>query len=74
MSALCLHACEGTEIVPTNARSHTTLLSGTFIGNKPILVRLSMGMNSSDEITMKVCVRGQDIQMTSCVHEMISSS
>jgi len=74
MSALCLHACEGTEIVPTNARSHTTLLSGTFIGNKPILVRLSMGMNSSDEITMKVSVRGQDVQMTSCVHEIISTS
>ncbi|CAL6309066.1 unnamed protein product [Bathycoccus prasinos] len=74
MSALCLHACEGTEIVPTNARSHTTLLSGTFIGNKPILVRLSMGMNSSDEITMKVSVRGQDVQMTSCVHEIISAS
>jgi coatomer protein complex subunit gamma len=74
MQAINLRACEGTEIVPTNARSHTTLLSGKFIGDKPVLVRLSMGVDASEEITMKVSVRGQNVQMTSRIHEIISFS
>ena len=30
---LGMRPCEGTEAVPPNARSHTTLLSGMFVGN-----------------------------------------
>ena len=29
-----MQPCEGTEAVPPNARSHTVLLSGTFVGNQ----------------------------------------
>ena len=39
--------CEGTEVVPPNARSHATVLSGLLVGNVTVLVRLNLGIDAS---------------------------
>ncbi len=33
---LGMQPCEGTEAVPPNARSHTVLLAGVFVGNQQV--------------------------------------
>jgi len=38
MGILGMHACEGTEAVPPNARSHTVLLSGMLVGHQQVCV------------------------------------
>ncbi|XP_020688895.2 coatomer subunit gamma-1 [Dendrobium catenatum] len=52
--------CEGTEVVPNNARSHTCMLSGLFIGNEKVLVRLSFGIDGPKQVAMKLAVRSED--------------
>lgn len=39
MGILGMQACEGTEAVPPNARSHTVLLSGVLVGHDQVRVR-----------------------------------
>ncbi len=36
IGTLGMQPCEGTEAVPPNARSHTVLLAGTFVGNQQV--------------------------------------
>ncbi|PWA74240.1 coatomer/calthrin adaptor appendage, C-terminal subdomain-containing protein [Artemisia annua] len=57
---LGMQPCEGTEVVAANSRSHTCLLSGVYIGNVKVLVRLSFGVESSKEVAMKLSVRSED--------------
>ncbi|CAH2076839.1 unnamed protein product [Thlaspi arvense] len=70
---LGMQPCEGTETVPSNARSHTCLLSGVYIGNVKVLVRAQFGMDSSKEIAMKLAVRAEDVSVAEAIHDLVSS-
>ncbi|CAA6653574.1 unnamed protein product [Spirodela intermedia] len=62
ISILGMQPCEGTEVVPANSRSHTSLLSGVFIGGARVLVRLSFGIEGSKQVAMKLAVRSDDLR------------
>lgn len=47
---LGMQPCDGTDAVPPNARSHTVLLSGVFVGYVQALVRLSFGIDSTKQV------------------------
>ncbi|XP_022947703.1 coatomer subunit gamma-like [Cucurbita moschata] len=70
---LGMQPCEGTDVVPSNMRSHTCLLSGIFIGNVKVLARLSFGLDASREVAMKLVVRSDDEAVSDLIHEIISS-
>ncbi|GJN08551.1 hypothetical protein PR202_ga26486 [Eleusine coracana subsp. coracana] len=63
----------GTEVVPKNARSHTCLLSGVFIGDVKVLVRLSFGLSGPNEVAMKLAVRSDDPDVSDKIHEIVAS-
>ncbi|KAJ1704739.1 hypothetical protein LUZ63_004518 [Rhynchospora breviuscula] len=73
ISILGMHPCEGTEVVPNNSRSHTCLLSGVFIGNVKVLVRLSFGISGPKEVAMKLAVRSDDPDVSDKIHEIVAS-
>ncbi|GFP97320.1 coatomer subunit gamma-2, partial [Phtheirospermum japonicum] len=73
ISLLGLQPCEGTEAVPSNSRSHTCLLSGVYIGNVKVLVRLSLGIDGSKEVAMKLSVRSDDENVSDAIHEIVAS-
>lgn len=64
---------QGTEVVPNNSRSHTCLLSGVFIGNVKVLVRLQFGIDSSKDIAMKLSVRSEDENVSDMIHEIVAN-
>ncbi|CAH8380228.1 unnamed protein product [Eruca vesicaria subsp. sativa] len=70
---LGMQPCEGTETVPSNARSHTCLLSGVYIGNVKVLVRAQFGMDSSQQIAMKLAVRAEDVSVAEAIHEIVAN-
>ncbi|MBA0782555.1 hypothetical protein Gotri_000421, partial [Gossypium trilobum] len=53
INLLGMQPCEGTEVVPNNSRSHTCLLSGVYIGNVKVLVRLQFGLDGPKDVAMK---------------------
>ncbi|EXB63576.1 Coatomer subunit gamma-2 [Morus notabilis] len=73
INLLGMQPCEGTEVVPNNSRSHTALLSGVYIGNVKVLVRLSFGIDSSKEVAMKLAVRSEDENISDAIHEVVAS-
>lgn len=73
ISILGMQPCEGTEVVPNNARSHTCLLSGVFIGDVKVLVRLSFGLSGPKEVAMKLAVRSDDPEVCDKIHEIVAS-
>uniref|UniRef100_A0A0E0KAT6 Coatomer subunit gamma n=1 Tax=Oryza punctata TaxID=4537 RepID=A0A0E0KAT6_ORYPU len=73
ISILGMQPCEGTEVVPKNARSHTCLLSGVFIGDAKVLVRLSFGLSGPKEVAMKLAVRSDDPEVSEKIHEIVAS-
>ncbi|KAF1896632.1 hypothetical protein Lal_00034331 [Lupinus albus] len=70
---LGMQPCEGTEVVPPNSRSHTCLLSGVFIGNVKVLVRLSFGLDGPKDVAMKLSVRSEDEAVSDAIHEIVAS-
>lgn len=44
MGILGMQACEGTEAVPPNARSHTVLLSGMLVGHRQVRMLPAAGL------------------------------
>lgn len=60
-------------MVPNNSRSHTCLLSGVFIGNVKVLVRLQFGLDSDREVAMKLAVRSEDETVSETIHEIVAS-
>lgn len=68
-----LCSIQGTEAVPSNSRSHTCLLSGIYIGNVKVLVRLSFGIDGSKEVAMKLAVRSEDESVSEAIHELVAS-
>lgn len=74
MNILGMQPCEGTEAVPPNARSHTTLLSGVFVGNVTVLIRMSLGIDASSNVAMKLTVRADDDAVSALIHQLISEA
>ncbi|CAH8262369.1 unnamed protein product [Arabidopsis lyrata] len=70
---LGMQSCEGTETVASNARSHTCLLSGLYIGNVKVLVKAQFGMDSSKEIVMKLAVRAEDPSVSDAIHALVAN-
>lgn len=64
---------QGTEVVPPNSRSHTCLLSGVYMGNLKVLVRLSFGIDGPKEVAMKLAVRSEDESVSDAIHEIVAS-
>ncbi|KAJ6671357.1 COATOMER SUBUNIT GAMMA [Salix viminalis] len=73
INLLGMQPCEGTEVVATNSRSHTCLLSGVFLGNVRVLVRLQFGIDGSRDVAMKLAVRSEDEAVSDTIHEIVSS-
>ncbi|XP_010254880.1 PREDICTED: coatomer subunit gamma-2 [Nelumbo nucifera] len=73
VNILGMQPCEGTEVVPSNSRSHTCLLSGVFMGNVKVLVRLSFGIDGPKQVAMKLAVRSEDQTVSDIIHEIIAS-
>lgn len=71
---LGMQPCEGTEAVPPNARSHTALLSGLFVGNQQVLVRLSFGIDNANSVAMKLVVRADTEELSDTVHAIIQDA
>ncbi|XP_020256257.1 coatomer subunit gamma-2 [Asparagus officinalis] len=72
INILGMQPCEGTDVVPSNARSHTCLLSGVFIGNVKVLVRLSFGIDGPKQVAMKLAVRSDDPAVSEAIHEIVN--
>ncbi|KAK4794751.1 hypothetical protein SAY86_012745 [Trapa natans] len=73
INLLGMQPCEGTEVVPSNSRSHSCLLSGVFIGNVKVLARLSFGIDGQKEVAMKLAVRSDEESISDLIHEMVAS-
>ncbi|CAN0909888.1 Coatomer subunit gamma [Linum grandiflorum] len=73
ITLLGMQPCEGTEVVASNARSHTCLVSGVFIGYVKVMVRLQFGMMGPKEVAMKVTVRSEDIAISEAIHDIVAS-
>eukprot|EP00262_Sarcandra_glabra_P007946 TRINITY_DN21096_c0_g1_i1.p1 TRINITY_DN21096_c0_g1~~TRINITY_DN21096_c0_g1_i1.p1 ORF type:complete len:888 (+),score=178.63 TRINITY_DN21096_c0_g1_i1:53-2716(+) len=73
ISILGMQPCEGTEAVPSNSRSHTCLLSGVYIGNVKVLVRLSFGIDGPKQVAMKLAVRSEDPAVSDAIHEIVAN-
>ncbi|KAG7636319.1 Coatomer/calthrin adaptor appendage C-terminal subdomain [Arabidopsis thaliana x Arabidopsis arenosa] len=69
----CTSLLKGTETVASNARSHTCLLSGLYIGNVKVLVKAQFGMDSSKEIVMKLAVRAEDPSVSDAIHALVAN-
>ncbi|KAH7294192.1 hypothetical protein KP509_28G060100 [Ceratopteris richardii] len=69
-----LQPCEGTEVVPSNARSHTCLLAGKFVGDISVLARLSFGIDPQKQVAMKLAVRSEDQYVSDAIHEILSGA
>ncbi|RZC67029.1 hypothetical protein C5167_010725 [Papaver somniferum] len=73
INILGMQPCEGTEVVPSNSRSHTCLLSGVFVGNVKVLVRLSFGIDGPKQVAMKLAVRSEDEAVSDAIHDIVAS-
>jgi coatomer protein complex subunit gamma len=49
------------------------LLSGVFIGDVKVLVRLSFGLSGPKEVAMKLAVRSDDPEVSDKIHEIVAS-
>lgn len=49
------------------------LLSGVYIGNAKVLVRLSFGIDGSKDVAMKLAVRSDDVNVSEAIHEIVAS-
>eukprot|EP00270_Netrium_digitus_P008453 TRINITY_DN2529_c0_g1_i1.p1 TRINITY_DN2529_c0_g1~~TRINITY_DN2529_c0_g1_i1.p1 ORF type:complete len:699 (+),score=240.03 TRINITY_DN2529_c0_g1_i1:235-2097(+) len=79
VNILGMQPCEGTDVVPGNARSHQSLLSGTFItgdgsSTTQALVRLSFGIDPQKQVAMKVAARCADPAISDLIHDIIASA
>ncbi|KAJ8450881.1 hypothetical protein Cgig2_032506 [Carnegiea gigantea] len=73
INLLGMQPCEGTEVVPSNSRSHTCLLSGVFIGNVKVLVRLQFGLDANRDVAMKLAVRSEGESVSDTIHDIVAS-
>ncbi|PNH02526.1 Coatomer subunit gamma-2 [Tetrabaena socialis] len=71
---LGMQPCEGSEAVPPNARSHTALLAGICVGYQQVLVRMSFGIDSSNNVAMKLVVRAETMELSEAIHQIIQDA
>ncbi|KAG2436060.1 hypothetical protein HYH02_011571 [Chlamydomonas schloesseri] len=71
---LGMQPCEGSEAVPPNARSHTALLAGIFVGYQQVLVRMSFGIDAGNNVAMKLVVRAESLELSEAVHQIIQDA
>lgn len=71
---LGMQACEGTDAVPPNARSHTLLLSGTVVGDVQVVVRLAFGIDAGRNVAMKLAVRSESADVSEAIHAIIQEA
>ena len=50
------------------------MLSGIFIGNVKVLVRLSFGVDESKQVGMKLAVRSEDPNISERIHEIVAEA
>lgn len=74
ISTVGMEICEGTDVIPPNARSHQVLLSGVFLGGVRCLARFSFGIDSSRNVAMKVAARGDSDEVAEAVHLIIQEA
>lgn len=74
LGCLGMAACEGSDAVPGNARSHTALLAGTFVGGVPVLARLQLGQDAAGNVAMKLAVRAADAAVSDVIHQIIAEA
>jgi len=74
VATLGLAPCEGSDAVAPNARSHTALLSGVFLGGAQVLVRLQLGQDAQSNVAMKMTVRSSDEGVSEAMHSIIANA
>ena len=72
MDTLGLAACEGTEAVPPNARSHVCLLNGLAVGNMKVLARVNFGIDRNMEVAIKLTVRASSADISESIHALVA--
>ena len=71
---LGMSACEGSDAVPPNARSHAVMLAGTVVGDVQVLVKLNFGIDASRNVAMKMAVRSDSPETSEAVHVIIQEA
>lgn len=74
MGILGMQPCEGTEAVPPNARSHTMLMGGVFVGGIQVLVRMAFGIDNGNNVAMKLAVRAEAAEVSDIIHQIIAEA
>ena len=59
--------------MPPNARSHTVLLAGHFVGDVPALARISFGIDLGKNVAMKLVTRSASPEVSEAIHQIIQS-
>ena len=69
-------ACEGSDAVPPNARSHAAFLAGTLVGDVSVLVKLNFGIDAARNVAMKMAVRSsaEGPETSEAVHLIIQEA
>jgi coatomer protein complex subunit gamma len=73
MGILGMAACDGSDAVPPNARSHTVMLSGRLVGDVPALARISFGIDLARNVAMKLVTRSDVPEVSEAIHQIIQS-
>ena len=71
---LGMACCEGTDVVAANSRSHTLLLSGEFCGGVQVLAKISFGLDSKNDLAMKVVTRADSLDASKALHGIIQEA
>mmetsp|Transcript_9303 Transcript_9303/g.16001 ORF Transcript_9303/g.16001 Transcript_9303/m.16001 type:complete len:900 (+) Transcript_9303:128-2827(+) len=67
---LGMQPCEGTDNVSANARTHTLLLSGLFVGFVQVLVQAQIAVDAQQNVNLKLAIRSDD----PTISEFVASS
>lgn len=73
MGILGMAPCDGSDAVPPNARSHTLLLAGRFVGDAAALARVSFGIDIGRNVAMKLVTRSDVPEISDFIHQIIQS-
>lgn len=71
---LGMQACEGSDAVPPNARSHAAFLAGTLVGDVKVLAKLNFGIDAGKNVAMKMAVRSDSTEVSESIHIIIQEA
>lgn len=71
--ALGMRVCEGSDLVPITARSHTLLLSGSVVGQARCMARIKFGVDGAGQVAIHVTARADTLEVSQLVHDIITS-